>query len=484
MSKYEMNRSNGTVLVLGISLISIFSAVLIALIGVVEKYTWLFLLPLSFSMLSFFFHRVYSFLGKSVTTTLLIALMFLKNVIIPLFMSLGNGYFAAAVDTSDTIFPAILLEIYEEIAIFCVLYLKIPKFRQCTSHSFFESLCVRNDKVKYFGGFVFFLLSVAIICLLLYPQLVSYITVGVASDTNAKILQTRAKILMKETTPSLIYYTYTLSVNILRWIIPAFAMFRLYISKRRDITKIIWSFFAIGISSVMVTDTVAISVYIIVAYAFLMGLMYPAQKKKIFLFSGVVAGVGGAMSLLVKTFGAGTDAALGEIANMLQAYFSGPENVAVALAIDVPPSPSEIAGDVFKFIPYLMYFFKDLPSSSVIFNQTYWGSFDITTQIIPMVAQGARHFTFILAPVYTVIISVISVNWEIKAHRTGTLFEYAVAVIACVCFSMSVAMYSASLCLQMYLNNVLPIQIILWIVRKTSVRWGAYGGRKWPLMRR
>lgn len=470
MKSFAIKQSNGTMIAFGAILISILVTIVIVLFGSVEKYTWLFLLPLSFCLISCIFHRIYELIGISITASLLIVLMFLKNVITPLFMSFGDGYFAAVVDTSKTMFPAILLEIYEEIAVFTILYLKMSKLKRYISQSFSDLLYVRRDKIKYFKLSVLLLVAIAGVCLLRYPQLASYITVSMSGNKNIILLQARAKSLMVETTPSLVYYTYTLTVNILRWIVPAFVMFRLYISERREVTKIVWSFLAIGVSAVMMTDTVAVSIYIAVSYAFLLCRMYPARRKKILLFSIITVGVCGALLLLIKTFGAGVDAAIGEIAFMLQAYFSGPENVAVALAVDTPVSLLEVTGDIFKFIPYLTYYFRDLPSSNVLFNQTYWGRSDIATQIIPMISQGARHFTFVLAPVYTVLISTIAVNWEIKATRKGALLDYTVCAVACVCLSMSVALYSASLCLQLYLNYVLPLQIILWIVRRTSVK--------------
>ena len=127
-------------------------------------------------------------------------------------------------------------------------------------------------------------------------------------------------------------------------------------------------------------------------------------------------------------------------------------------------------GDILKFIPYMMYFFKELPSSNIVFNQTYWGSTDITTQIIPMISQGARHFTVILAPIYTAIVTNIAIKWETKATNKNELLDYAVCAIGCVCFSMAVAMYNASLCIQLYLNYVFPIQLMVWFIKKISVK--------------
>lgn len=478
MNKAIGKRTYGTAFFLGVAMVSGLISVMTVLFCAVDKYTWLVLLPLSFCLISLLFNEVYKLIGKSITVTLLIALMFLKNVIIPIFMSLGDGYFVAHVDTASKMLPAVMLEIYEEVVVFMVLYSKLRRLRQSISHSYMGTLDVRKDKVKSFSVITLLLLLVAVVCLALYPQLVSYISIGVSGDVSKTIQQARLQMMMKETVPTLFYYTYTLVVNILRWIIPAMVMFRLYISHKREATKILMSFFVIGIAVIMTTDTVAISVYIALAYSLLMCKMYPMQRKRIMTVSISAVGVAGALVLFVKTFGLGgfENTAIGEIAYMLQAYFSGPENVAVALEINTSSLLSEAMGDILKFIPYLMYFFKELPSSNIVFNQTYWGSMDIATQIIPMISQGARHFTVILAPIYTAIITTIAIKWETKAANKGELLDYAVCAIGCVCFAMSVAMYNASLCIQMYLNYVFPIQLIVWFVKKTSVK-GSLGSR-------
>lgn len=472
MNKTIKRHTDGTQFLLGGAMISGFISAIIVWGCTVEKYTWLILLPLSFGFISILFNGVYRLMGKSITVSLLVALMFLKNVIIPIFMALGDGYFAAHVDTASKMFPAVLLEIYEELVVFMILNWRLKRLGKSISSAYMEVLEVRKDKVKAFSLITFIVLLIAVGCFALYPQLVSYISVGVLGDTDKTIQQVQLQTLMKETVPILFYYTYTFAVNVLRWIVPAMVMFRLYLSRKREMIKILLSFLVIGLSVIMMTDTVAVSVYIALAFSLLMCKMYPMQRRRILTFSVLAVGIAGTVLLFIKTFGSGefknTD--IGEIAYMLQAYFSGPENVAVALKINTSLSFSEIVGDIVKFIPYLMYFFKALPSSNIVFNQTYWGSTDITTQIIPMISQGARHFTVILAPIYTVIITNIALKWEIKATNKNELLDYTVCAIGCVCFSMAVAMYNASLCIQLYLNYVFPIQFMVWFIKKISVK--------------
>ena len=472
MNKTIKGHTYGTQFFLGGAMISGFISAIIVWACTVEKYTWLILLPISFGVISILFNGVYRLIGKSITVTLLIALMFLKNVIIPIFMALGDGFFAAHVDTASKMLPAVLLEIYEELVVFIVLNWRLKRLGKSISNAYMGVFDVRKDKVKAFSLITFIILLIAIGCFVLYPQLASYISIGVSGDTDKTIQQVRMQILMKETVPTLFYYTYTFAVNVLRWIVPAMVMFRLYLSHKRETTKIVLSFLVIGLSVIMMTDTVAVSVYIALAFSLLMCKMYPTQRKRILTFSVLAVGIAGAALLFIKTFGSGEfkNTAIGEIAYMLQAYFSGPENVAVALEINASPSVSETVGDILKFIPYMMYFFKELPSSNIVFNQTYWGSTDITTQIIPMISQGARHFTVILAPIYTAIVTNIAIKWETKATNKNELLDYAVCAIGCVCFSMAVAMYNGSLCIQLYLNYVFPIQLMVWFIKKISVK--------------
>lgn len=444
----------------------------VIMINAVDKYMWLAILPLSFSVLTLMFNRIFKLIGKSITITLLVALMFLKNVIMPLFMALGDGYFAAIVDTESKMLMAVLLQLYEEVAVFTVLHLRQKRLKSAIINSFMGKLNIKKEKAKAFTIITFIVFAVVIICLFAYPQLAAYISFGIETDTNEIIKQARLQIMMKETVPTIVYYLYTVTVNVLRWLLPAMVIVRMYISKRKETAKIVISFLAIGVSAIAMTDTVAISIYLSIAYSLLLCKMYPEKRKRILTFAVVVVCSLGALWLFIKTFGDRglKDTAIGEIAYMLQAYFGGPENVAVALSITTPLSFSQILADIVKHIPFAMYFFKDLVSTNDLFNQVYWGSRDISTQIIPMISQGARHFTPFFAPIYTVIITNIAIRWETKATFKGELLDYTVCAVACVCFSMSVAMYNASLCIQMYLNYIFPVQVIVWMIKKIYVR--------------
>lgn len=470
MSKIKNNGISVMPYLFAVILCVIISSSAIALCTV-DKYMWLVFLPVSFAVFSIFFSRVYTLMLKSVTVTLLIALMMLKNVFIPLLMALGDGIFSAQVDTSDKMFAAVMLQIYEEFVLFLVLHFRYKSLKNAIKDSYVGVLSVQRDKVRYFSFVTITILIVAVICFVLYPELIYYFSVGGLGSTENSISHARAQIAMRENVPTLIYYTFGMCISLLRWLVPAMVMFRMYLTRKSETKKIFVSYIFIGISVLLATDTLAISVFIAITYILVLSKMYPKHSKKILLMSGMAVLLAAFSVLILKSFGEGRlgERTVREVANMLQAYFSGPDNVAVALSIEKTFSIKELLGDVLRFVPYLMYFFKDLPTSNAAFNETFFGNTSIVTQIMPMIAQGARHFTVILAPIYTALISSIAIRWETKATSKNSLLDYTVCAIGCVCFSMSVAMYSASLSWQLYLNYVFPIQLIVWFVKKTRI---------------
>ena len=434
------------------------------------KYSLLFLLPSSFVVCSFVFINELDLFGKSIAATLLIALLFIKNIITPIFMALGNGAFNSSVDVTPYMPMAIFLEIFEEITVFLTLKLYRKKLI-VTAQNENTNIEFNRYNIRVFGIFTAIITLLVIAILIRYPQLVYYVTIGVTGDKDKSIQEAIIKSNLKNGVPSMIYYSYTYFVNLLRWTIPIFVVFKEYVNnKHSEFKKIIISYIMILISTMLTIDTVAVSGFIFVSLSLVIVRLYPKYRSiitKLLILSVICAGV---FALLIKSFGTegASSIEFSDLSRLFQAYFSGPENVAVSLAISKSVTLNELVGSVFKFIPYIMYFFRGYTTSNSLFNEVYWGKTGIETQIIPMIAQGARYFTVILAPVFTFIVTRITVRQEVKAKSKNTLFGYTTSIIWCVCFSLAVAMYSASLCIQLFLNYIFPIIVFAWICLKVS----------------
>ena len=447
-------------------------AAFIIIVNAPPKYDTIFLLPLIFGFLSLIFLDVYQKMAKSITIAIFVSLMAVKNILTPLCMALSNGQFRAMVNTEDYMLYAVLLQIYETIAIFVVLHRKSTKIGAAVQERYVGCFDFNKKYIKTFRVFTLLLTIIVFGVVIRYPKLLAYISVGISGDKTTNIQNTILRSEMRSTVPSMIYYLYSYCLNLLRWAFPISVIFSLYASKKgNERIKLLISFVSVIISAAITTDTVAVSLFIFLSLSFVLSRLYPSKSRliiraSIFLVIGI-----GVLWISLKSFGNERmgHTTMDDVAQLLQAYFSGPENVAVALAIDSPFGLNEAIGNIFKFIPYIMYFFKEFISSNSLFNYTFWGRSGIESQIIPMISQGARCFSVVLAPLFTVIISNIAISSEIKAYQKNTLFDFTIFTIMGICFSIATFMYSASLCIQLFFNYIFPIKIFAWISNKTSI---------------
>ena len=246
--------------------------------------------------------------------------------------------------------------------------------------------------------------------------------------------------------------------ELLRWMIPIIVSLKLYLSKLKNWFKVILSMGIAVCVALFVSDTVATSLFIVIANFFLTYRLYKGNGSSLVVISSIGVVIVAVLALFVKSFGSGLETAdISNITGTLQAYFAGPDNVAIAAMINEPVTISQILGDTFGFIPFVMYFFQNLPNTRELFNFAFWGKTGIETQIIPMISQGARYFTPIFAPVFTIFIVRLALVWEKRAYEKHELVNCIILIIASVCFAMSVGMYSASLVLQLFFNYVFPL---------------------------
>lgn len=436
------------------------------------KYTWLFLLPLSFAICATMFINLLFSIRYSLVSLILIAMMFLKNVVIPFFMGKGSGKFPAVVDTDNYMLGAIGLEIYEEIVVFLIVYIFAKRVKRETYSAKTQNLTFNKDYVIKLNIVTVMFVFTTLVLILRYPILTQYFTIGILGDADQNIQKSILQNEMIRRVPSVVYYLFSVIANFVRWAIPLCVMFSCYVSKKGcELRKIVSCVLVILLSAIVTNDTVATSFFIIISMGYILIKLFPTYRRSLMLMGvgGIV--VIGFFALIVKTYGNSSSAAdFTKIANMLQAYFSGPDNVAVALSIENSITFEEMIGNIFRFIPYIMHYFLQYTTSTIEFNAQYWGNESLTNQIIPMISQGARTFSVIFAPLYTALVSYIAMKAEIKARTKNDLFDFAIYVIWGVCFAMAVGMYSASLCIQLFLNYVFILMIIKWFSKKFFVK--------------
>ena len=90
-------------------------------------YNLLCTLPLSFIVFSLAFYKIFSFIPNNIGVSLVVFLFFIRNVISPLMMYVGNYTSTISKDIAQNTNDAILLVIYENLVVFFVLHLCVIK---------------------------------------------------------------------------------------------------------------------------------------------------------------------------------------------------------------------------------------------------------------------------------------------------------------------------------------------------------------------
>lgn len=90
-------------------------------------YNMLCALPLSFTIISLVFYKIYFFIPQNIGLSLVVFLYFIRNVISPLIMYFGNYNSTINKGVTSNTNDAILLVIYENLVVFFVLYLCVNK---------------------------------------------------------------------------------------------------------------------------------------------------------------------------------------------------------------------------------------------------------------------------------------------------------------------------------------------------------------------
>ena len=423
-----------------------------------DKYKVLCFLPLTFGFFSLIFCECYLLVGKSIAVTLLIAIMCFRSVFIPMLMSFCVNASISTVDTKSKLPYAVFLLIYEQLAIFGTIYYYIPKIKKCIFNKSINEYHISEIHLKWFTRIAAILALVVVFLLISYPLLAVSYDIGIFSNTDINIELGNRRIHIDEMVPKIPRYLFEVFAELLRWMIPIIVSLKLYLSKLKNWFKVILSMGIAVCAALFVSDTVATSLFIVIANFFLTYRLYKGNGSSLVVISSIGVVIVAVLALFVKSFGSGLETAdISNITGTLQAYFAGPDNVAIAAMINEPVTISQILGDTFGFIPFVMYFFQNLPNTRELFNFAFWGKTGIETQIIPMISQGARYFTPIFAPVFTIFIVRLALVWEKRAYEKHELVNCIILIIASVCFAMSVGMYSASLVLQLFFNYVFPL---------------------------
>lgn len=413
--------------------ISIIVSILIAFDnGKPDHYRLLWLMPLTFSFLCIILFNFKAIFFYRVTTMLAFGLYFIRMVVSPLAMFLGEyssyGYGSYVEAYSNA---AISLMCYEAIIVFTFMILNLKKLSQ---KNILELQYTNDSKsVKLpvlFKLAIFSFIMFLLLIIFSNPSLIrSNFVFLVGTPDNWVVQQEYASLDGSGSGTLGIFVTL---MNTVFWFIqallPPAILLRISQKKISYRRKIGLSLLLLISVLLIATETRASSVESAIALLIIMSLIFGRKfSNKIPLLIGMMG--------IVVIFGlfskGGTSFDYIELSKTLTAYFSGPQNLAIAIGISKEYSSLNLLMlpiDIVMKIPYVSSILRPIIgyTTNDYFNTAFANLYGRNIgQIIPAIGQGYVYFWYVLAPLVPIVVVGIAMNFEKKARdEHNIIFKY------------------------------------------------------------
>ena len=263
---------------------------------------------------------------------------------------------------------------------------------------------------------------------------------------------------MVENTPSIIYYPFKLVIEILRITLAPIILIFIYNSNFKEKIKIFLSFIFILILLCISSQEQINSILIVFACALLIVKLYP-NYSKVFMIIGSI------LIILFVTFGLVTFSGIDDFDRMsqvLQAYFSGPSNVALGITIGRSKALDFFLGDFFRNIPIFATFFKNMIVTNDYMNIV--GSLSGGASITPFISDGYIYFGKILSILPTMVITYIIIKLEKNLYNNNyDVYTYFIRSISIIIIALCPVLYSVGIFYSYIMSIIIPINILDYI---------------------
>lgn len=459
----SVREKNSTVLVVAWMVVVVMSFYTAATLffdsGAPEYYGGLFALPLVFGILSLVFANLYFDMSKNFGMALILMLLFCRMVLSPLFMRYGGYQATLARNIDKNTSNAILLVLYEAIAVFVTLFILNKKTSK-------ETILISGNRTKKISKKYDFIVLVALVAFFVFyaitPQIKEiYRTIFQISDeffTNYE----DSRIVDKYATSFLTKFslvTGTYLSRVLIPLLPAYLIVKLSYNStqlKKGIARLL-CFLPLFYISGAIASSLINSICLIILYNYV---FEPDKANQKTISMIIIGGVAVIAWWIYRTNG---DNIAEMFSERFSAYFSGTNVVSGAFNL---PKDSEYR------LRYFVYdFTSTFPYGTTIFGitedtvQPFFNLYNGTYgQIPPTIGMGYYYFGPVFAPIYSVVFASTAFNAGKKLNyhlyeTPMTLIRYLLVVFA---FSMGIVMYN----IEITMTNVFTIILPMWLMEK------------------
>lgn len=420
-------------------------------------YEWLFLLPLSYTILTFISVELYENISKNIGMAIIIILFFMRMVASPLAMYYGGYQVTITKNIDNNTLYAILLIIYEAIAVFVTLLIRDGKKKE-VDHVVYENYTLTiNTRYKVL---IFAALMAFLFCLRLTPQFMDiYRPISEITDEHFANYED-AYVVAKYSTSfvsKLSMVTGTYLSRVLLLLLPAFMI--VWLAGKKTFIRKLLALLLCFIPLFYIAGAIAQSLIYILCLIFLYNYMF--NPKKANNKTMVLLALGGLVVAAWWIFKGDSIDFYGQLSERLSAYFSG-VNI-VSGAFNMPRSLD------YRIRYFLYDFASTFPYGNTIFGlsgdtiQPFFNEYNNSMGQIPTtIGMGYYYFGPILAPLYSIIFANVSFDAGISLNKNlhQNPMKCIRYLITAFYFSMGIVMYNIEITMTYFFCLILPMYLL------------------------
>lgn len=426
-------------------------------------YDALCVLPLSFLIFSWSFYKIYLMIPSNMGISLVVTLFFVRDVLSPLAMYMGNYTSTISVGINENTINAIFLIVYENLIVFACLYMCVVNKTDSTIYELPSYKIITKRGKRIYIILVMTMLIALIICIHYTPQLlITYRSILEINDQHFANMED-GFIVKKYGTSfslklSLVIGNYIMRIALL--IVPATLIVLIHDFKNNRVTKYL-TLIICFLPFLYIGGAIGRSlIYTICLILLRDSLFNPKSINKHIVLVAALGFITIIIYWTTRNLENGFDYA--GMSKRFSSYFSS-----VNIVSGVFNLPRNIE---YRLRYFIFDFITTLPFGNTIFGtagettvQPFFNMYnDSQGQIPPTIAMGYYYFGSLLAPVYSVIFSLIAfrAGEKIRCKNFDNPFQFTRLMYTIFTFSMGIIMYNIEITMTNTLCILLPMVIM------------------------
>lgn len=421
----------------------------------------IFVLPLCYVIVSMIFYCNYAHMIDNIPKLIMISLYFVRLVMLPLLytFNIDIQLFEGKSSVESHFMQACILMTYEYLVVQLTLYCyehwkKTKKIR-------LPNITSRVDIGKIVIGFI--TIYVFAIAVFLPQYSADFKTVFELDNADFSVANVGAEYGVG-TIGRVLKTLFSMFVQLFRVLFPAFLICQVF--EHNMNSNIASCILVIGcfLQFMFLTSTFAEAIVSCLSIVLLYTKLYPHKLRMTFLFLGISTFGMVVLYFAVRYFVNGTSSlyskgngAIGYTAQIINAYFTGVDNVAAMFNVPSGYENESFWAGVLGAIPFNSTLFGNRGNKLQYYYNMYNNAYG---QIPPTIGAGYYYFGVFLSPMISGLFVLLSMRYYRKANEVGTSLKYVGYIFCSSVFALGTVMYSPSITLAWYFSWGIPMLLI------------------------